>query len=330
MAWTHYTAPLAAGDELTAAMWQELVSAFEERLIAVGGTGNGLDAVKHAQVVASRLETARIYYDERVRSGDSFAGSVTARADLLHTAIGRLASYYAADATLAAAWVDAGELFLAAATSQGLTGAQWSTLTAAVAAGWQDRRYWNVCRAAVLLLRDVRLVRLSSAFSSYERRGFGADFTARVADFFTKGDTGGTNNNFVAGAAHFSSADALRSEGSWLVPSSAPFTSGHTIRARADWLSVDVGGPVEWKFSWGGSTAVLADLGPIGSYVVDLITGATATGTVVGGVRFAAHDSSAAWAPYDVPGGGAQTEVNLIPTSSGRGLWARGNWTYGP
>lgn len=155
---------------LAQAQRQELWSALDERVRALDGGG----------VVAefADLRTARVRYQA------PGAGS-TITDHLLHQAIGAIASRFAVPPApgdvLPTAW-SSDTLRDAALAAEGLTGAQWSAITAAVAGGRESWRYWNVCRR---MLRRLDLVRLLPTALSviYSGRSFSTGNTiAESAD----------------------------------------------------------------------------------------------------------------------------------------------------
>lgn len=332
MAWTHFTAALGPGEELTGAMYGELLAAFEERLKAIGGVGSQIDDTVQGPLTASGLATARVAFLERQRTGYAYAASLTPWRVLLHEAVGRISVWYAEDTSLATAW-DADGLLTAAAWASGLSSTEWEAVAAATAEGVADRRYFNVVREAIRLLDRVALAMTPASLGveSYTRRGDAPVpspdyFAAAVADFFTKGDSyNGAYGTMSASAfwSNFYTLEAYRAEADWVVPALPAFAAGYEVGLRVSWNRSVEANASGWVWSWGGVDHPLADLG-VGAgsaAVTDAVEGSTLTGTVASGLKMAAHDSAAGWNSYAVFG--SQVVVGLASA------WARPTWVYG-
>lgn len=147
MAWTHFTAPLAEGEELTLAMWYELCEALAERLIA-SQQAVQVDLTEAAAIAAAGILPKGV--PVRVGGGalelmawtTVLSGSVSWAANT--TTPNYLSTSAGSSYTTATEW-----------GAEGLSEAQWSALKTAVALGWNDRRYWNIIRATIQRLQIV-------------------------------------------------------------------------------------------------------------------------------------------------------------------------------
>lgn len=151
MAWTYFTAPLAAGEELTAEMWYELCEALAERLSVVQGNVLLVDLAAAATIRDSRLAFRRV----PTLRGGSFE---LVAWDYVLSA-GAIGSWSENTSTPAALTRSAGGSVTTSTewTAEGLSSeTEWNTLRTAVAAGFDDRRYWNIIRATIQRLKIPR------------------------------------------------------------------------------------------------------------------------------------------------------------------------------
>lgn len=335
MAWSHFTGPLGEGDVFTAAARAELALAFEERLQALGGVGTGLDVTISAEIAASGLAGAAIFYNERARSGPHGAvfGSLTAREDAFHAAIGRICGWFAPPPLAAlVAWTEV-DLFSAAALTMGYSSEQWTAITAAAAEGLDSRAYWNICRAAIVLLDRVRLPSSAAAgwADAYTRRGDAPPgspdpFADAVADFFTNTDAMASGYDVLGAVANYAgsaSVTAGRNTGAMVVPSMDAFSAGYAVWARVQLGSSSEVGDAAWHVSWAGTDSD-EFLVPGGGYFApgdfELVTGQIATGSVEATAAMSVYGSAADWAPYAVFGSQAYITIASV--------WARPSWVY--
>lgn len=162
MPWTHYTAPLTAGQELTSSQWYELCEALAERL-AVTGQADQVDLI-----AAAAIRDAGVGCRGVPISTSGAAAVLTPWTTVLSgaTAAQKWAESDTAPATLS---TSAGNSFTTSVewTGEGLSETEWGTLKTAVAAGWSDRRYWNIIRATILRLQ-IPIIQPTSS-TSYEK-----------------------------------------------------------------------------------------------------------------------------------------------------------------
>lgn len=148
MPWEYFTAPLAAGDELTSEMVAELLAALDERMQAVD-SGWRIETALPEEIAlrASRLPTRRVYY-----SGPGGASNLLGT---LHGLVATVSTSY-----LRPLFVEAGTgtggsyggnaVLEEALTSLGESPADLATWTGTVLS---TRVYWNMLREAIRLLR---------------------------------------------------------------------------------------------------------------------------------------------------------------------------------
>lgn len=149
MAWTYFTAPLAAGEELTAEMWYELCEALAERYQATQQSTQ-VNLTVAAQIRDARIQVRGVPISTSGGAAvltdwnTSLSGSVGLWADGINSPQ-PLTTSGGASFTTSTEW-----------TAEGLTEAEWGTLKTAVGAGWNDRRYWNIIRATIQRLSVLR------------------------------------------------------------------------------------------------------------------------------------------------------------------------------
>jgi hypothetical protein len=197
MAWTYYTAPLTAGQELTANMWYELCEALAERLDVTNSVDCSyrVDLTTAAAIRDSGLQCRRVPI--RIAGGAvrmlAWVGDVFAGVN-----VGRWAENTTTSAALSTSAF--GEIVAAAWTAEGLDEAGFGELSDAVdsyytEAGWNDRRFWNIIRATIRRLQVARWNPASAGYSSTFRGATvsapPSSWSALVTDFLASDYTGG-------------------------------------------------------------------------------------------------------------------------------------------
>lgn len=171
MAWTHFTAPLTAGQELTSAQWYELCEALAERQSVFSGATQ-VNLSTAASIAASGLAPRRV----PVVGGSGMASWT----GLLSGA----ANWYASESTTDLISSSAGDSLVTATEweAEDLNDVTWETLRAAAESdGWNDRRFWNIIRATIQRLQFPRLSAHMAA-SSY-RAGGDYDWSVALSEY---------------------------------------------------------------------------------------------------------------------------------------------------
>lgn len=306
MAWTHYTAPLADDEELTAAMRDELLDAIEERFAAAGAPIVAFDS-EMAVVKASGLVTPLAVWT--VGGGAATAGTI---ATLLATLSAR---FLRDDSTSFPFWAGSGSnsLLETAAAAEGLSPAEWAAVEAAATAGWHLRPWWNVCRRAVSLLDKVRRPVTSTILEDRGVRTVFATFAAAVADLVAATPSTASFSGLSAYLISHTPPDYIQYD------FSVTQTSRGTVEVPADSARA-------WMY---GSKGTLANAGlielevEIGTATVSVMTHPTAftlfeltappAGSQTVRWRWAGYDTPAAFAPLDGAGGIAHFYSALGP-----------------
>lgn len=167
MAWTHYTAPLADGEMLTAGMRRELWEAIEERRALVWPAAE-IDFTYLDTLEAAGLASALI----RVRDLVGAGWAVTTLHDVLSAIAQRTGGAFAPfkkDTTTAdLSWSTSADWQADVAAAIGLTSAALA-LVWAQSRGVSLREYWNSIRAGITLLKYVRFAAAGSIYSRIQR-----------------------------------------------------------------------------------------------------------------------------------------------------------------
>lgn len=236
MAWTYFTAPLAAGEEFTAFMWYELCEALAERFAATGQTTQ-VDLTAAASIRDARLAPRGVPI--------STSGGAAVLTPWTTVLSGTQANWAANTTTPAALTTSAGNSFVTSTqwTAESLTEAQWGTLTTAVSAGWHDRRYWNIIRATI---QRLQLVRYPVGTSTLSSRGDSSldpstnTWAELVAAYFAAPVTTSSNSSpFSAFSAERSTAGGVLSISGSKSSTALTFASITAFTSAEVWIFVN-------------------------------------------------------------------------------------------
>ena len=183
MAWTYFTSPLTAGEELTGDMWYELCEALHERFAATG------QAAQVDLTVAGQIKTSGVFPRSVPISTSGAAAVMTEWTSCLSIT---QANWAENNTTKDALTVSSGDSFVTSTqwTAEGLTESEWNTLVTAFLSGWNDRRFWNVIRATIQRLQIVRYALPN--FTLYFKNGEGSRFDPwadTLADYVASTET---------------------------------------------------------------------------------------------------------------------------------------------
>lgn len=250
MAWMHYTAPLAAGEELTAAMRRELWEALAERASIYPGASVDMSYYgdfETAGLVTTKVRSAGVFNSSATPAVFPFHFVLTSLATGSGVLSGSLAWRYTRGDTrnVAASWTSA-DFNNAVASSQGLTYAQ---LDAIGQGSIDDRRYWNAMRYGITLLAHHRFPSTGTfTYDLWAGRDFTppstwADAIANYAFDSSGGGTAGSDGRFDAKGVYssgFYTAVADANIVSYAVPSLSIYSGGR-VRFWVD-IVCDAGG----------------------------------------------------------------------------------------
>jgi len=252
MAWTYFTAPLTAGEELTANMWYELCEALAERFVVTGQSAQ-VNLTAAASIRDARLQVRGVPITR--------AGTTTLEAWTLNTGGDFAASDTAPGAipTLPSSteW-----------TAEGLTEAEWNTLKTAVAAGWNDRRYWNIIRASIQRLQVARFFFDASAATRNSKFVDEVDWATALTAYAAASPTTGALSSFN----NFVSTQTTEDNLSGIVIGTQRVSAPRTLPS-ADLLAT----ATVWTF-----LNVHSEITPTEDYSISF-AGTTTTGTLVDG-----------------------------------------------
>lgn len=268
MAWTYYTAPLAAGEELTAAMWYELCEALAERLAATGQT------TQVNLTVAASIRDAGLAVQGVPISTSGGAAVLTAWTTILS---GTQANWADNTTTPDALTVSAGNSFVTSTQwgAESLTETQWGTLKTGVSNGWGDHRYWNIIRATIRRLQYYRaslgtsgqltryatsLVSYADAVTNYAAAPETAGFSGTIAAVLYTG-WGGFSVGWVISTARCSAPLTLPNISLFATVDAWIFfqQGGHLITGLSDTITMELAG---------ASSSQLAAIGPAMKVVI--------------------------------------------------------------
>lgn len=298
MAWTYFTAPLAAGEELTALMWYELCEALAERL-AVTGQTTQVDLT-----AAASIRDARVACRGVPISTSGGAAVLTPWTTILSNT---QANWAENTTTTDALSVSSGNSFVTSTqwSAESLTESEWGTLATATGNGWNDRRYWNIIRATIQRLQIYRHA-LGSPYSTYRRAEVDpnvATWADLMADYFAATPTHPTLSfPFSFAVSQYSTLDDILNFEAGKTANSYTFPSAAALASAEAWLFVDSDSAYiivddTINVSLAGTTGSYSMSGEISAQKVTIGTGLDVRGSQTLGFEMGGYETPGPYQP---------------------------------
>lgn len=311
MAWTHFTAPLVAGDVLTKEQRNELYSAFLERVAAADRVG---DFTVPDELVNTDLATDLVYSADDadvVRLAAAISELAPSFVSPAVTTLGHLIEASAVLPMAAGSGDGAHSVWRAARIALGLTEEEaTAALGSPSTLNVLDR--WNLIRAAIQALTCVKLVIDPPSSVGFTRfSGLVEGFDAAVAAFYAAGESANDPTGAEVMVERFDppppepgeeeAEPSYAIEGychtpTVLVPATAPFASYMLLGYREATAGAGLPSPIvgltqKNSFGLGAAVVDVVDLGENMKLEAILALPTNATGGVVLDYRLSAYDS---------------------------------------
>lgn len=260
MAWTYYTAPLAEGEELTAAMWYELCEALAERLSATGQTEQvDLTAAAAIRDAGLAMLTVPISTSGAAAVMTSWLTILTYTPPRARWAVDASSTTQLTNAITSTEW-----------EAEGLTESEWTAVkNAAVFDKVSSRHFWNVLRASIMRL-DIMIVPATTATQTSKNGSDGSSWSGAVADYIASTETSSTATgvllvSFRSAYSDFSTdwdTDSVRLLVDYSLPEADPLEESEAwVFARHEVVNSSVADTLEWQLGGASSSASLVDTG---------------------------------------------------------------------